>query len=71
MADSYDVPSKMITRAGIVNLGSIDAVKAAFQNLITTWEQEGISSQIGFDEKDFCITEVQELCSDKKSAYKF
>jgi ketosteroid isomerase-like protein len=60
VADSYDVPSKMITLAGSVNFGSRDAVKAAFENLIQTWEQQGISSKIGFDEADFSITQVQE-----------
>ena len=60
VADSYDVPSKMITLAGSVNFGSRDAVKAAFENLIQTWEQQGISSKIGFDEADFSLTQVQE-----------
>ena len=60
VADSYDVSSKMITLAGSVNFGSRDAVKAAFENLIQTWEQQGISSKIGFDEADFSITQVQE-----------
>jgi ketosteroid isomerase-like protein len=60
VADSYDVPSKMITLAGSVNFGSRDAVKAAFANLIQTWEQQGISSKIGFDEADFSLTQVQE-----------
>mgnify|MGYP005698461451 FL=1 len=50
----------MITLAGSVNFGSRDAVKAAFENLIQTWEQQGISSKIGFDEADFSITQVQE-----------
>ena len=60
VADSYDAPSKMITLAGTVDFGSRDAVKAVFENLIQTWEQQGISSKIGFDEADFSITQVQE-----------
>jgi hypothetical protein len=62
VADSYDVPSKMITLAGVVNFGSRDAVKAAFGNLIKTWEQQGISSKIGFDLEEFSIIDVQENC---------
>ena len=62
VADSYDVPSKMITLAGVVNFGSRDAVKAAFGNLIETWEQQGISSKIGFDLEEFSIIDVQENC---------
>ena len=62
VADSYDLPSKMITLAGVVNLASRNAVKAAFENVIKTWERQGISSKIGFDEADFSITEVQENC---------
>ena len=62
VADSYDVPSKMITLAGVVNFGSRDAFKAAFENVIKTWEQQGISSRVGFDEEDFSITYVQENC---------
>ena len=62
VADSYDIPSKMITLAGVVNLASRNAVKAAFENVIKTWKQQGISSKIGFDETDFSITEVQENC---------
>ena len=49
VADSYDVPSKMITLAGVVNFGSRDAVKAAFENVIKTWEQQGISSNLKVD----------------------
>jgi hypothetical protein len=60
VADSYDAPSKMITLAGTVNFGSRDAVKAAFENVIQTWAQQGISSKIGVDEADFSITQVQE-----------
>ena len=62
VADSYDVPSKMITLAGVVNFGSRDAVKAAFENVIKTWEQQGISSRVGFDVEDFSITDVQDNC---------
>ena len=60
VADSYDVPSKMITLAGVVNFGSRDAFKAAFENVIKTREQQGISSRVGFDVEDFSITDVQE-----------
>ena len=62
VADSYDIPSKMITLAGVVNFGSQDAVKAAFENVIKTWEQQDISSSDGFDEVDFNITDIQENC---------
>ena len=56
VADSYDVPSKMITLAGVVNFGS----REAFENVIKTWEQQGISSRVGFDVEDFSINDVQE-----------
>ena len=62
VADSYDVPSKMITLAGVVNFGSRDAVKTAFGNVIETWEQQGISPKIGFDLEEFSIIDVQENC---------
>ena len=62
VADSYDVPSKMITLAGVVIFGSRDAVKAAFEKIIKTWEQQDISSRVGFDEADFNITDIQENC---------
>ena len=62
VADSYDVPSKMITLAGVVNFGSRDSVKAAFENVIKTWEQQNISSRVGFDVADFNITDIQENC---------
>ena len=62
IADSYEVPSKMITLSGVVNFGSRDAVKAAFGNVIKTWGQQGISSRVGFDVEDFSITDVQENC---------
>ena len=62
VADSYELPSKMITLSGVVNFGSRDAVKAAFGNIIKTWEQQGISSRVGFDVEDFSITDVQENC---------
>ena len=62
VADSYDVPSKMITLAGVVNFCSRDAVKAAFENLIKIWEQQGISSRVGFDVEDFSFTDVQDNC---------
>ena len=62
VADSYDVPSKMITLAGVMNFGSRDAVKAAFENVIKTWEQQDISSRVGFNEADFNITDIQENC---------
>ena len=42
VADSYDIPSKMITLAGVVNLASRNAVKATFENVIKTWKQQGI-----------------------------
>ena len=62
VADSYVVPSKMITLVGVVNFGSRDAFKAAFENVIKTWEQQGISSRVGFGTEDFSITDVQDNC---------
>ena len=62
VADSYDVPFKMITLAGILNVGYRDAVKAAFENVIKTWEQQGSSSRVGFGTEDFSITDVQDNC---------
>ena len=61
-ADSYDVPSKKITLAGVVNFGSRDAVKTVFGDVIQTWEQQGISSKIGFDLEEFSIIDFQENC---------
>ena len=62
VSDSYDVPSKMITLAGVLNLGSRDAAKAAFENVIKIWEQQGISLRVGFDVADFSITDIQQNC---------
>ena len=58
VADSYDVPSIMITLAGFVNSGFRDVVKAAFENVIKTWEQQGISSRVGFDVEDFSTSDA-------------
>ena len=58
VADSYDVPSRMITLADVVNFGSHDAFEAAFENIIKTWERQGISSRVGFDAAEFSITYV-------------
>ena len=60
VADSYDVPSKMIMLAGVVNFGSRDAVKVASENAIKTWEQQSFSSRVGFDVEDFSITDVED-----------
>lgn len=60
VADSYDAPSKLIMLSGVVNCETRDAVKAVFENIIKTWEQQDISSKIGYNEEEFSLTRVQE-----------
>ena len=59
VADSQDVPSKMVTLAGVVNFSSRDAIKAAFKKLNKAKEQQGILSRVGFDVADFSTTDIQ------------
>ena len=55
----FDLPAKLISLYGVVDIISKKDIITTYNNIIKTWNDQGISNKIGYDADKFKITHVQ------------
>ena len=48
VTDCFDIPSKLISLYGVVDMSNRDDVLRTYTDLIESWKEQGISKRIGF-----------------------
>ena len=59
VSECFDVPSKLISLYGVVDISSRQEILTTFANMIDTWKEQRISNKIGYDKKEFEISHIQ------------
>ena len=57
---SFDIPSKLISLYGVVNITSKEDIIKTYSDIIKTWKTQKISNKIGYDKNSFVVTKIQE-----------
>ena len=60
VSECFDVPSKLISLYGVVDISSKEEILKTFADMIETWKKQGISNKIGYDKKEFEVSHIQE-----------
>ena len=60
ICESFDIPSKLISLYGVVNITSKEDIIKTYSDIIKTWKTQNISNKIGYDKNTFDITKIQE-----------
>ena len=56
----FDVPSKLISLYGVVNIASEKDIIKTYSGIIETWKTQNISNKIGYDKNTFNVANIQE-----------
>ena len=56
----FDIPSKLISLYGVVNINSKEDIIKTYSDIIETWKTQNISNEIGYDRNNFDVTKIQE-----------
>ena len=57
---SFDIPSKLISLYGVVNITSKEDIIKTYSGIIETWKMQNISNKIGYDKNAFDVSKIQE-----------
>ena len=60
ICDCFDIPSKLISLYGVVNITSRDDIIKTYSDIIETWKTQNISNKIGYDKNTFDVSNIQE-----------
>ena len=60
VTDCFDIPSKLISLYGVVDMSNREDILRTYTDLIESWEGQGISKRIGYDKDTFEISRIQE-----------
>ena len=60
ICECFDIPSKLISLYGVVNITSRDDIIKTYSDIIETWKTQNISNKIGYDKNTFDVTKIQE-----------
>ena len=60
ICESFDIPSKLISLYGVVNITSKEDIIKTYSDIIETWKTQNISNRIGYDKNAFKVTKIQE-----------
>ena len=60
ICESFDIPSKLISLYGVVNITSKEDIIKTYSDIIETWKTQNISNKIGYDKNTFDIAKIQE-----------
>ena len=60
ICECFDIPSKLISLFGVVNITSKEDIIKTYSDIIETWKTQNISSKIGYDKNTFDVTKIQE-----------
>ena len=60
ICETFDIPSKLISLYGVVNITSRNDIIKTYSDIIETWKTQNISNKIGYDKNTFDVTKIQE-----------
>ncbi len=60
ICECFDIPSKLISLYGVVNIASKEDIIKTYSDIIETWKTQNISNKIGYDKNNFNISKIQE-----------
>ena len=60
ICECFDIPSKLISLYGVVNIASEEDNIKIYSDIIETWKTKNISNKIGYDRNTFDVTKIQE-----------
>ena len=60
ICECFDVPSKLISLYGVVNIASEEDIMKTYSDIIETWKPQNISNKIGYDKRKFDVSKIQE-----------
>ena len=60
ICECFDIPSKIISLYGVVNIASKEDIIETYSGIIETWKTQNISNKTGYDKNDFNISKIQE-----------
>ena len=60
ICESFDIPSKLISLYGVVNITSKEDIVKTDSSIIETWKTQNISNVIGYDKNTFDVSSIQE-----------
>ena len=60
ICECFDVPSKLISLYGVVNIASKEDIIKTYSGIIETWKTQNISNEIGYDKNTFDVSHIQE-----------
>ena len=56
----FDIPSKLISLYGGVNITKREDIIKTYSDIIETWKTQNISNKIGYDKSTFHVIKIQE-----------
>ena len=60
ICESFDIPSKLISLYGVINIIRKGDIIKTYSDIIETWKTQNISNKIGYDKNTFDVTKIQE-----------
>ena len=60
ICECFDIPSKLISLYGVVNITSREDIIKTYSDIIETWKPQNISNKIGYDRNSFDVSSIQE-----------
>ena len=60
ICESFDIPSKLISLYGVINITSKEDIIKTYSDIIETWKTQNISNKIGYDKNTFDVSNIQE-----------
>ena len=60
ICECFDIPSKLISLYGVVNIASEEDIMKTYSDIIETWKPQHISNKIGYDKRKFDVSKIQE-----------
>ena len=57
ICECFDIPSKLISLYGVVNITSRDDIIKTYSDIIETWKTQNISNKIGYDKNTFDVSD--------------
>ena len=60
ICECFDIPSKLISLYGVVNITTRDDIIKTYSDIIETWKTQNISNKIGYDKNTFEVSNIQE-----------
>ena len=59
VSECFDVPSKLISLYGVVDISSREEILKTYTDMIETWKKQRISNKIGYDKNEFEVSHIQ------------